>query len=156
MKLFYSDPLKAAYMALNYEIKFIGHYAGWRPCLDTTEDGRYRVSYNPEWWKNNIQKLLNIGTKKDVEGNPLRFYIHPDSYAIFKPKVGDYVTKQIEKYHFPTWISAIAPDGTFYSAGFDSMRQYEGNIADKNLKIIQRNGKAFFMPEIESEDANKP
>jgi hypothetical protein len=81
------------------------------------------------------------GSWLDANDFNQRLYIHPDCYEMFKPQVGDLVEAIAligNKNKFgvvnevnDTWI---ASDKFIYET--------------KTVKIIQRNGKAFFIPEI--------
>jgi len=61
------------------------------------------------------------------------YHIHPDSLRLFEPIEGDLVT---------SWSF---PDGIRSKSGIQKSLISKG----REVKIIQRNGKAFFMPEEE-------
>lgn len=107
-KLFYTDPLASAYMAREFGVEYRAKPSGLAVTCDVSLD-------------DGMGKSINIKPNGDV------YYIHPDSYHIFEPRVGDYVSfrKDKEVYlvdEYSSWD--VPPD-----------------------KIIQRNNKPFFMPE---------
>ena len=68
-KLFYTDPLKAAFMAREYAVKF--------------KDG------------DSFQSAIEVANNASLHPN-IGFYIHPDSLSIFEPKEYDIVTAEFE------------------------------------------------------------
>lgn len=132
-RYFYTDALAAAWMAKHFGVKFVDIYypdplAVYDICdfVVNTADGPY----------DNIDK---------------KFYLHPDSLAILEPQAGD-----VAECAGFTWADS--------SLGFVVEDQYGDNnnqrehyylipienIAGGNrYKIILRNGKAFFTPEVE-------
>lgn len=102
-KLYYKDPLAAAYMAREFGVKF--DIPNSPTPLAMRREGKY--------------------------------YIHPDSYHVFEPRVGDLVAYG--------WVSTpcqligkVTNEAIFNAHGVPIER-------DKYRKIIQRKGKPFFM-----------
>lgn len=62
-----------------------------------------------------------------------KLYIHPDSYSIFEPQEGDMVY-------------------TKNDSGSESVCWVYGDTEKLQREIIQRNGKAFFMPKEQEDD----
>ena len=108
-KLYYTDPLAAAYMAREFGVNII----------DADGD-----SCNHE----SIDWAMFIAMDFD------QLYIHPDSYHIFEPQVGDLVTHE---YYCPECSESLTTWGEAFSQQLDS----------GEYKIIQRNNKPFFWPE---------
>ena len=96
-RYFYTDPRKAAWMAREYEVKFISS------CANDTLD-----------WNNDFCEVSPRGW------NCSKFYIHPDSLHILERQAGDEMLN-------------IIPTFDIYS----------------DSEIVKRDGKAFFMPEVE-------
>lgn len=71
-KLYYTDPLAAAYMAREFGVKLQAHY-------NVTQNLGDALTYD------------EIVLMLDFE----RFYIHPDSYHIFEPRAGDVMITEI-------------------------------------------------------------
>ena len=124
MKLYYTDPLAAAYMAGEFGIE-LG--------LDGVTDlvtGRF-IDYT-------LEIIDSCGKRRDG----VRFTIHPDSYHIFEPKVGDLVTA---KNDFVQYVAFIEKDGlakcNVHPATYLKNFQF--------VSIIQRDGEPFFTPEEE-------
>lgn len=131
MKYYYADPLKAAWMAQEFNINFQQTYDGHKTFCDVDEaDICYQIP----------------------EVSPQKNYIHPDCYEMLKPQVKDICIDIINNYcgqisyftgdnsntHCAALIVPIRTNGKDF---------YFSN--PKNLKIIQRNDNAFFIPEIE-------
>lgn len=125
----YTDPLQAAFMARDYGVKF------------TSQMLFQRIRRG---------EILSVS---DGE----KYIVAPESEHIFQPQVGDVVT-------FKTDDGCLCVDAVeqVYFQG-DESYPYVGNgdtviqlcashpdwIHAADTKIIQRNGKAFFMPEEE-------
>ena len=108
-------------------------------------------------------------------------YVHPDCIELLRPQVGDLVESLENDWFAPIekietyYDYAIKKYGKDYNHNYDDTKekcdaqtekdkdclvlhgQYMEDVAfweglpDEFIKIIQRNGKAFFMPEIEGE-----
>jgi len=122
MKYYYTDPLIAAYMMRAFNVG-IG-----TPNYHNPEKRR----------KQSYASLCNHAINNTED----KYYVHPDSYSIFKPIEGDCV------YHLDFGYGSIhefeVECGEPYTIGMDSEAHFLTGGA-----IIQRNGKQFFMPEVE-------
>lgn len=120
-KYFYTDPLKAAWMTREFEIK---------------------IELNGNSFSDNFNfASISLETAKTFN---IRYYIHTDFHEMFNPKENDLIisggmiiqSKECLDY---TNLPIVCP--LVHIKGYNSF--------DESLKIIQRNGKAFFMPEVE-------
>lgn len=107
-KMFYADALKVLWMKKHFSIEIVS---------SIFEDGSFEGCII-----------------RDLDENGV-FYIHPDSYGILEPKVGDLVKIDGENEY-----QVINYDAELF------------DIRHGVDQIIQRQGKAFFMPEVENED----
>jgi hypothetical protein len=126
MKMYYTDPLKAAWMCREFGVKF------------QTEHGELMEYHHPFGWNSETESIGNMFQ---------RFYIHPDSLALFQPKIGDWVqiiNKATRNHgwirHYTKSIAAHEKHGAYIRERFKN----------NNLRIIQRNNKAFFTPEVDN------
>lgn len=147
-KLYYIDPLKAAWMATEFGVIYSNINHG--------------LLLDKLWYWGNIIKSW--------DGNPLndgyrrKFEIHPDSHHIFEPKEEDVV--EIDRWYWsrmrgePFEPYIIPAKIIFYGKymeisipghSFESWKPNEGEKPAMPYEIIQRDGKAFFMPEVENE-----
>lgn len=130
MKLYYTDPLKAAYMAREFGIELLD----------------YRCISYPEilTWENVIEEMINSYTGGvDLKYIPEKYYIHPDSYGIFDVKFGDLTDAKWE-------VSSGGEEGaTRYIQTIKEGRTTFEPQKPSPVEIIQRDGKAFFEPERE-------
>ncbi|QDP62904.1 MAG: hypothetical protein Unbinned5081contig1002_9 [Prokaryotic dsDNA virus sp.] len=107
-KLYYADPLSAAYMAREFGVKM--YIEGSNVELNSWND--FFVEYGG-------------GT---IDAFSDEFYVHPDSYHIFEPQVGD----------------------VFEDANHRILKKHKHTIAVIHpITIIQRNNRPFFWPESE-------
>lgn len=137
MKLYYTDMAAAYIMARDFKVQFTdyhGVYLFWS-----------QVDNVIECWLDDIQP-----DGKPIGYVGIGFYIHPDSLPIFEPQVGDFLIA-VEKYPEPF---VVVDDSTSHNYTYEC----RGDIEDikkfissgrYKYKIIQRNGKHFFMPEVE-------
>lgn len=130
MKMFYTDPLAAAYMAREFGVEIVGAFEKLVP-----EQEKIFILQIPfrEWFEillDSRNMRINQGYRK-----PDRYYVNDDSLPVFEPKVGD-VGHNGEQ------------AGDFRDKGF--FETDEGLEVDK-CKIIQRDGKPFFWPEVEND-----
>lgn len=120
MKLYYTDPIKAIWMAKEFGVKIKDYHI---EC--------YKLS--SEWFC--LEDISDI--KSPIEGFE-KLWIRPESESIFEPKIGDLVNLlppfDICKYDMKL------------STTIDDERHLK-YIRTKNFEIIQREDKAFFMPE---------
>lgn len=129
-KLYYKDPLKAAYMAREFGVQILIENEKYEE-----DNGQDPYKYIADWYIICEQKKFY----KD-EGN-----IHPDSYDIFKPKGGD-IGIGIGEYNY---IYCYEDDNTGWGTEDCSPQLF---AKDDKIEKILRDGKHFFMPEIERDN----
>ena len=124
-KLYYDDPLIAAYMFREFDITF-------RSELDD------HIGFDGD-----LHLLAERNQGEVYEG---KYCIHLDSLDVFKPQVGDMVRFRGEfgASVYATDLFKIPSDRTDYS---DPCFSFYSDICSK--EIIQRDNKAFFMPKVE-------
>lgn len=129
-RYYYDCPLKAAFMAKYHGMCFL---IDGETCVRWEQqprtDGRDDMeAVCAEWAQNNtMDETVILDCCYGME----KFYLHPDSEKMLYSMVGDVLVTN-RGAHF---VLATAHGG-------------ELNI-DPDTKIIQRNGEAFFMPEVE-------
>lgn len=135
-RMFYTDPLKAAWMERDYGVK-----------LTTKGD----------------LPLVNVGIGMASESHmgfiyhQPPYYVHPDSEHIFQPQVGDIVVFSADDGSLCVdAVEQVYFDGDEsypYTGDSGTVIQLCASHPDwlhaRKARIIQRNGKAFFMPENE-------
>lgn len=129
MKYYYTDPIKAAWMTQNFNIGYIN--------INTWDDSYSIGAY--DFISNVIIPESSMGFAcAPFEGTltDKKFYIHPDCYEMLKPQVGDLLACDTKVW----WAQ-------FKEQLIDDERLKRPEYA--NYRVIQRNGKAFFMPECE-------
>jgi len=121
MKYYYTDPLASAWMA-----KYFG--------INYSQDSFF------VWHVTSGDMELGADHKK--------LYIHPDSLHLLEPQVGDLVTA---KNDFVQYVAFVEKDGLHKcNTHFpDVILTENGDCPFKVTSIIQRNGIAFMMPEVE-------
>jgi hypothetical protein len=141
-KLFYTDPLKAVWMAREFGVEYITtHYSGkikWSNCCEFAYD---------------LMDFFNIGEDGHggTENNVLaRYEVHPDSYEIFEPRVGDLVSVPSNGFDFCNKCNPKASHK--YWVLFDNDPTFPigtpVQCSDvKDMEILKRNGITFEMPE---------
>jgi hypothetical protein len=130
MRYFYTCPIEAAYMAKNFSMKFL------KPSIKNV--GGKIVPC--EWPANDWETDFFCSSQSDCDWESGPFYIHHDSLPIFEPQEGDSgITggELLVNFTDGDWC-ILLPDG------------YQGLDDDIQVKIIQRQGKAFIMPEVEA------
>jgi len=128
-KLYYTDAIKAAWMCREYGVHFT------EPLALGFHNGQYVIALSP-----------HLDMSKDA-----KYYIHPDSLPIFEPMDGDVyevdVTEDVPVYH----ENAKSGDAPMYytsrSSPYSQFQVYRNNPNGAFKRIVERNGKAFFMPE---------
>ncbi len=139
MKYFYTDPLKAAWQVQNHEFKTyielpFGSKGSWEKrqhhhANEVLEECLVSHVFSDSFWSN-----IDLNSSDKI-------YIHPDCHELLKPQVGDLVQE-------------VGSTLTGYLDGFKSGGRFiiEGhtNKTVINIKIIQRKGLPFFMPEVEN------
>lgn len=124
MKYYYTDPLKAAWMATEFKIPIL--VTNWRYSEDN--------GHSPYEFTTNIIEIIDSDIKC--------YEIHPDCYEILKLKIGDII---LDNDNDPRRVAVVRDI---------AMLRYEDEDYGcyiKDIKIIQRDGKAFFQPEEEKE-----
>lgn len=128
--LYYDDPLQAAWMIREFGVKIRGLY------LHGNED-------EEDMTVEQIAVAIDRVHGCDV---PTRYNIHTDSLHVFEPMDGDLVHI---KYYVKNIDGVPAPSNTY--SGYMMLEQSSGLENDRTERqIIQRNGKAFFMPKEQS------
>jgi len=159
MKLYYDDALKAAWMAREFDVDIYVPEHRW---------------FKDEWHYSAIGLCHELIEEDKMNGRHLRYYVHPDSLPIFEPQVGDWLVEysQIEPELLRTVSYCVTLDAYTYEPqvalqeGFRTncgtldkpsgysfgghqwiMKDYKPDYS--RYKILQRNGKPFFAPEVE-------
>ena len=128
MKKYYDDPLIAAYMAREFGVLV-------SPKMNTGEINwscKYpsRGVYTHEW--------------EALPPDWDRYYIHPDSWHIFEPQVGDFITQDGDDFCHKI---------VSFGANKQPVCSHTSVLYDPYWSdITQRNGKHFFMPKEVSND----
>lgn len=122
VKLYYNDPLKAAWMADNFKVRFGIKY--------------YNI-LNFDWLAHSgydiCQDYVGFGNRK--------LYVHPDDYHIFEITIDDVVKSGSS----PNVAMAIA-GGDHHEYRYADYLPIEKIKNWGDAEIIQRDGKAFFTP----------
>lgn len=140
-RAYYTCAIKAAFMAKYHGMRF--HHKG-----DTLTE-----AYN------DLSDFFWADFGYDIDEQDPPFYIHPDSMHLLNKKAGDWVSffsGKVSQGSWPDMIESVIPSGderypytgdgrTVYT--LESMNP-DWFYADR-IKIIQRNGEAFFWPEFE-------
>ena len=131
-RFFYKDPIAAAWMAKHFGMKFEG------------------------WYWNNEQFVFE---NDDVDLEDTTLYIHAESLGLLEPKAKDLVFYGYGVYPHSgeAWdeVRAILkPDNELYpTLGDDGdymlLDGGDHRSIERLNRIIQRDGKAFFWPELE-------
>lgn len=167
MKMFYKDPLKAAWMAREHKIRIFGEFNCYPSGKVTSvtfpiniypeNNKKYeskkvstRVNSDNHHYRtlnNDLYELIETDTLEEIGApeadNDVLFVVHPDSYPIFEPQVGDIGTSSENepcKFNGKDWLQGEGCDDS------------DGYYVTEPVRIIQRNGKTFFMPEVENEN----
>lgn len=136
MRYFYTDPLEAAYMAKHYGMRFN------RP-TNMNDSGFYTEDFS-DWYGCGLTEVM-------YGGGFGKFYIHPDSLAILEPQVGDLFVGhnglfRVDETHYPKEGGGWEPGPCWKLV--DGYHRYFPDAFGDERKIIQRQGKAFFWPEV--------
>lgn len=127
-KLYYNDPLVAAYMAREFGVKSRIHAYGDESCLE--------FKYSNDW--SDIVELWICEEQADERG------IHPDSCHIFEPIDGD-------EWRVGDWIYLYCDGDNNCNYNPDTcMNKEEFEESDKPKELIVRDGKQFFTPEVDN------
>lgn len=128
MKYFYTDPLKAAWMCREFNIR-----------CDSCGIHGYRAADIAYFFGMNVSYDSAIVEERD------RYYIDTEFYGIFKPQVGDDVKVEV------LFGKENEKIGTSLTTIRTSLEDYLAGLTLKSIKILQRDGKAFFVPEVEND-----
>lgn len=149
-RYYYTDTLKAAWMAREFEVKF------------------ELILHDFETKK--IGHILHLPVSDDLFHWPilntekfgLRYYVIPSCHDMLLPLVGDLITSlhefELDKTceEFPNYFEIEKSNELFHLTCLSQFILTEENIDDawsyfhwKGQEIIQRQGKAWFTPEVE-------
>ena len=122
-KLYYDDPLAAAYMAREFGVEYKSNYTkDWLSAQSYTSRGNFDWLY-------------------------VEYHIHPDSLDIFTPKEGDLVDWDVVNGYS---YNAEREKESAFMGGYSKYpvgpNRSDAVIGEVVYKIIQRDGKQFFMP----------
>lgn len=121
-KLYYKDPLQAAWMHREFDVWYEEYFTNEKKITTAPNDIKYHEWMDSEhkWW------------------------ILLESHPIFEPQAGDLVSWTLYK-------GQKVHEQTFYDSAYPSLIEALSSDDDalSEVKIIQRNNKAFFMPEVE-------
>lgn len=142
MKLYYDDPLQAAYMAREFGVKY----------TYTELKGKDKYSYN--YWPffdYDYDGQPECATQETLTDPCINWDIHPDSHGVFDPEPGDIFNDNfvicMVKCEYPQYSGLPEfPE--------DEALELIRKRAPGVNAIIQRNGKPFFMPKVK-EPTNK-
>ena len=97
-----------------------------------------KLYYTCEYEANYMAKHHNVNWKQSSDTN-FKYEVLPDSHHIFEPQMDDVIS----------FFGGMDKNNLKEEAGF--LEKYFTNTEGLSgvVKIIQRNGKAFFMPEVE-------
>lgn len=120
-KLYYDDPLVAAYMSREFGV--------------TTSSEQCAKNFNWEEWAHSDSLIKIFIYENNLSIDEFyehcgKFYIHPDSLPVFEPREGD----------------LVCVDDTYYTVD-----KYDKFGGIKEYKIILRNGKPFFWQKVDGE-----
>ncbi len=142
MKYYYTDPLKAAWMAKEFKLNFqiphlykdedYGMLNVMALQVDASDD---ETAHYIEAERNNGDSFVFEGCDEEDRYSG-KYYIHPDYHDLLKPQAGDLLQNG------GGGIIEVMSDGTLFNV--------LGIYKDTDVEIIQRDGKAFFMPEVEA------
>ena len=134
-KLYYDDPLKAAIMARDFGVKYRAKPRGLAVTCDVSID-------------DGMGERINIKPNGDI------YYVHKDSADIFKPMVGDVLSDTSSK-----CLEVVDNDwekrnkwdgGRIRYSKMITICDAQNRFVKGFSKIIQRDGKSFFTPEVAS------
>lgn len=141
--MYYKDVLIAAYMARVFEIKFEPWVFDKEMHMPDGATYKYKES----------RKITYEILLKDVDQKKSPYCIHPDCYKIFKPQAGDLISGMLINTDKTIYMNIYAlPYATYDDNPAFSIQPFKRsgsrNFKKDTVRIIQRNGKAFFMPEV--------
>lgn len=87
--------------------------------------------------------FFNVDCGFNISSRDEKIYIRSDCHEMLKPQVGDLgMYEQLGEYSPVQFINSYTDKGNYWADS--ECIEMEGDC-----KIIQRNGKTFFMPEVE-------
>lgn len=149
MKYYYTDPLKAAWMWQEYSFKFMRK----NPFVASEAQKEALMMIGREWTQyvdceNNFDGFFVADSHcgDDIEAAEDEYYIHPDCHEMLKPQIGDLMNINDDFRYLSTDHKG---EKCIYEAyDYTDLK----DVTEINTyPIIQRNGKAFFMPEVEND-----
>ena len=135
-KLYYDDAVVAAYMYYKFMIKFIGVNYEYKND-NCTEESRY------ETYKGEIENFIG---HEELYCPYDRYYIHSDSMPIFEPKEGDLIHGKEKYLDVYKRVDDIVKSKSIVTGFWSDGLHYSLTDDFEKWTIIQRDGKAFFMP----------
>lgn len=129
-RYFYTDHIKAHWMLREHNIKLVDMEGMDIQIFDYYGEHRNRICLAQE----SSSKWVYEGVH----------YIHPDSHAMLEPQVGDLL--KIGEDSYRTCGKNHKGERMIYN---DPWGDIEDQEEINSFSILQRNGKAFFMPECE-------
>lgn len=133
IKLFYTDPLIAAYMSREFGVRFANNNTDGAIKLDDL----FVTFSSLDNHTSGQVSVMGLSVDLEVEEE---IYIHPEDYNIFEPQQNDV-------------MRTIIPDSTSVeNIGSDiRAKEFIHLMKTRGAKIIMRNNKHFFMPEREED-----
>lgn len=128
MKYYYTDPLKAVWMSEKFDVRLLQE--------DGESDRLFTHALPASDDHFDIGGAI-VGIKYSVNR---KIYVHPDDYGVFEPREGDMINNA-------GVLGGVTDEGFFREANIEEPNDeviYKGGY-----EIIQRDGTAFFMPEVE-------
>lgn len=139
MKLYYTDPLIAAYMAREFGvILLVYRYTDTDYAINLPNGKGFE-------WSNDWVKTSELLVTIPIEGGN----IHPKSHHIFEPKVGDLLDGWASRMGHVEEITDEDYVIDVHGGSWGCPKSYSGHII--TYEIIQRDNKHFFMPEVEND-----
>jgi len=138
-RLYFTDPIKALYMMKEFGVKL--------ECRNSDEEmSEYDLNEDERFYPfehcdaNDLDYPIMITDINSYCQNFRNIYVKKESESIFEPKKKDEGRK-------------VMLGGYFYVQYKDNEWSAYGTfgLSTKNVKIIMRDGKHFFMPEVENE-----
>jgi hypothetical protein len=120
-RYYYTDPLVAAWMAKHFGMRFY---------CDALEPFEYEGA-------NDLLQEMGEGEKA---------YIHSDSLHLLEPKDGDFIEIKDSDYQRGSFITSVQHSHS-NALGLPADHAYR----KKDYRVIQRDGKPFFWPEISND-----
>ena len=141
-KLYYTDPLAAAYMAREFGVKFT-----------TTQKQRVKRGVPARY--THIKKKVELSNPWSIACSSYKnkkLFIHPDSYYIFEAQLDDIEQATDCVINPEMCINKVVEDEVPHKMyPYSVIHQTPANLMLKEGvgQIIQRNNKPFFWPESE-------